>query len=215
MKPPFLLMLLFFNLQLQAQNNTHATLNVSPLSAYSEQWNRPEYIRCNTAANVVYMSVGERNVIYVLNLVRANPRLFASTVLKHYPERTGQDHLADDKVYFQSLLKELQTMKPLEILLPDKDCYTSALCHATQAGMTGYVGHERKKNECRKKMYYNGECCDYGNSDPLEIVLSLLIDEGIPSLGHRSICLGQYGKLGVSLQPHKTYTYNTVMDFHF
>ncbi len=211
----FLLIPLLLFCNLQAQNNTPPALNISPLSAYSEQWNSPEYLRCNTAANAVYMSLTERNVIYVLNLVRANPPLFASTVLKHYPERTGQEQLANDKVYFQSLLKELQAMSPLKILLPDKDCYTSALCHATQSGITGYVGHDRKKAECRHKMYYSAECCDYGNSDPLEILLSLLIDQGIPSLGHRSICLGQYGKLGVSLQPHKTYSYNTVMDFYF
>jgi uncharacterized protein YkwD len=100
------------------------------------------------------------------------------------------------------------------MLYPDNACFISAKSHAYQSGITGYVGHERKTPGSKSKEHFNGECCEYGHSDPLDIVLSLLIDVGIPSLGHRVVCLGDYAKLGVSLQPHKRYSINTVLDFY-
>ena len=72
--------------------------------------------------------------------------------------------------------------------------------------------NERKRNDCEKDFY--GECCEYGNDDPMEIVMSLLLDYDVPSLGHRKICLSEtYNLIGVSIQPHKNYTYNSVLDF--
>ena len=206
---------LFCCISLQAQNSQPLSVTFSPLTTYSDEWNKPGYAQCNTAEKVSYMSVGEKNVIYILNLIRTCPVLFTNTVLLKYPERSGNYHLLNDTFYFQSLVKTLLSMKPAPLLFPDKDCYTSARCHAIQSGITGYVGHERKKAECEKKRSYNGECCDYGNDDPLDIVLSLLIDEGVNSLGHRSICLGEYAKVAVSVQPHKAWRYNTVIDFKY
>jgi uncharacterized protein YkwD len=116
--------------------------------------------------------------------------------------------------YYRSLVATLDFMEPLDLLRPDPKCYQSARCHAYRSGITGYVGHERGGN-CRKNEYYNGECCDYGNSKALDIVMSLLVDDGVPSLGHRQICLGEYSSIGVSIQPHKAWNYNTVLDFHF
>ena len=105
-------------------------------------------------------------------------------------------------------------MPAQNILYPDKKCYASAQCQAYSAGIRGYTGHERKGKDCTAKMYFNAECSDYGHLDPLDIVMALLIDKGIPSLDHRVICFYPYNKVGVSIQPHKQWTYNTVVDFH-
>jgi uncharacterized protein YkwD len=46
--------------------------------------------------------------------------------------------------------------------------------------------------------------------------MSLLIDEGVKSLGHRRICLSaRYTAVGISTQAHSDYGTNTVMDFTF
>ena len=49
----------------------------------------------------------------------------------------------------------------------------------------------------------------------LEIILSLLIDHDVPSLGHREICLSpEFKSVGVSVQPHNSkYNQNAVLDF--
>lgn len=186
----------------------------SPLADYSSLWNDPKYLKCNTAAKASYMSANERGLIYILNLARMNPSLFANTVIKKYPEKSGKGYLVNTD-YYKSLLDTMRKMKPVNLLQPDSLCYTSAFCHAVSSGNAAYTGHNRQSDECREKWYFNGECCDYGNEQPLDIVLSLLIDNGVPSLGHRWICLNSYKRIGVSIQPHKGYRYNAVLDFHY
>ena len=106
-------------------------------------------------------------------------------------------------------------MDPLPLLTDNEKCYQSAACHAKLSGITGYIGHNRNSDECQKKKYFLGECCQYGNDEAVEIILSLLIDKDVPSLGHRKILLGKYTSAGVSIQPHKTYRFNTVLDFYY
>ncbi len=192
---------------------TYPTKSVpaSPLSAFSSEWNDSKYLQCNTAGKVGYMDAKEKEVIYILNLLRTDPKLFANTVVKKYPEYSGQGYLRKIREY-KSLMNTLQKMKPLPLLYPDELCYKSAQCHAYSSGKKGYVGHDRKEG-CRSKKHFNGECCDYGHDDPLAILMSLLIDEHIPSLSHRMICLSIYKKIGVSIEPHKSYRYNAVLDF--
>ncbi len=205
--------LLSISLNPFSQTTAISSGTVSPLATYSNAWNDIKYSKCNTAATTPYLSSDEKEIIYILNLIRTNPVLFSNTVLKKYPSLSGKGYLATDEFYYQSLVNTLTKMQPLNMLTPDKACFESAQCHATSSGAAGYAGHKRISDNCEKKKTYNGECCDYGNSDPLEIVLSLLIDEGVPSLGHRSIFLSSYTKVGVSVKPHKKYGTNTVFDF--
>lgn len=206
---------LLCSILLHAQPLQSVTVKLSPLASYSDEWNKPVYAACNTAEKVTYMNTREKEVIYILNLVRTYPQLFASSVLLKYPERSENYYLLNDTFYFRSLLNSLLVLRQEVLLVPDKKCYESAQCHALQSGTTGYIGHERMKSDCLKKQYFSAECCDYEHNDALEIVLSLLIDEGVPSLGHRSACLGDYEKLGVSIQMHKVWKYNAVLDFQY
>lgn len=184
---------------------------VSPLANYSSQWNEAKYLNCNTAANVKYMNKAEKEVIYILNMARMNPALFANTVIKQYPNKSGQNHIRSSD-YYRSLLTSMQKLKPKGLLFPDLLCYKSANCLAEFTGKNGIVGHYRT-TECQSDQYFNGECCDYGHNKPLDILLSFLIDEGVTSLGHRKICMDSYKKIGVSIQPHSSYRYTAVLDF--
>ncbi len=215
MKLSLIFISLFFCPVLFSQTGTINITTASPLASYSEIWNDVKYSTCNTAANANYMTGAEKEVIYILNLLRTYPALFAKTVLSKYPEVSGQGYLATDSFYYISLITALQKQQPLNILYPDNNCFISAKCHAYNSGITNYVGHERKAKDCREKKYYYGECCDYGHKEPLDIVLSLLIDEGIPSLGHRMVCLTNFTKIGVSIQPHVRYGVNAVLDFYY
>lgn len=198
-----------------AQNNYVGDNSISPLASYSKQWNDTKYSTCNTAVNEVNLTKSEKEVIYILNLIRSYPALFTETVLKKYPAMSGKYYLEEDTFYFLSLVNTLEKLKPLNILYPDNNCFISAKCHAYYSGITSYVGHERKTKDCQTKKYYSAECSSYGQKQPLDIILSLLIDRGITSLGHRTACLNNYAKIGVSTQPHKKYGSNTVLDFHY
>jgi hypothetical protein len=183
----------------------------SPLSDYSSAWNNVKYLSCNTAANVGYMNAEEKEVVYILNMALMSPALFANTVVKQYPGKSGEGYLVNSD-YYKSLMPVLLKLIPPRLLIPDSLCYESAKCHAIATGKKGIVSHNRTE-ECQTKQYYQGECCDYGHNKPLDIVMAFLIDDRVPSLGHRKICLDSYNKLGVSIQPHLNYGYTSVLDF--
>ncbi len=184
---------------------------ISPLSAFSTEWNKPIYRTCNTAAKAEYLTTNEKTTIYILNLARQYPQLFLQTVVLSYPEFSAAEKLRQSG-YYKSLLPFLRQKTPVAILYPDQLLFESALCHAQSSGQTGYVGHNRRNRTCKDIERFRGECCDYGSDDPLTIVMDLLIDEGVPDLGHRMILFNPYSKVGVSIQPHKKYRWNAVLD---
>lgn len=167
-----------------------------------EAWADRRYRAANTAAFENYLTDKEKLVYVYLNLCRMNPSLFADVYMPDSARNASSD-------YRQSLFNDLKSMDTLCCLHSDKQLFESAMCHAVEAGERGYVGHERVN--CHYS--FGGECCQYGSSDPLNIVMQLLVDEGIPSLGHRHICLGHYDKLGVAIRPHEGYGSNAVLDF--
>lgn len=187
----------------------------SPLSSYSNEWNDAMYTKANTVAEVTYMTSEEKKVIHIMNLMRMNPSLFLRTVVMKYPSISIYNSL-EKSSYFLSLIEQLKIQKSLAVLLPDERNFNSAFCHAKTSGEKSYVGHERLTNECKKKQFFAGECCSYGYDNAIDIVLTLLIDKDVPSLGHRYALLSdQYKTCGVSIQPHKTYRFNAVLDFMF
>jgi hypothetical protein len=186
----------------------------TPLSIFSSQWDDIRYKVCNTAANAGYLTENEKNVIFILNLARMNPKLFRQTVL---PKAHALNQFVDttSRVYYRSLVTKMDSMRPLTLLYPDSLCFASAKTHAVSSGQIGYVGHDRQTAESQDAKHLMGECCSYGFEDPIGIVLQLLIDQNVPSLGHRQICFSPYSVMAVSIQPHKAYKFTAVLDFYY
>ena len=62
--------------------------------------------------------------------------------------------------------------------------------------------------------YHVGENCSYGYDQAIDIVLTLMIDEGIKDVGHRKNILSEdFNSVGVAIRPHKNYRINCVIDF--
>ncbi len=121
-----------------------------------------------------------------------------------YTEETKGNH------YYQSLFKKLNNMKPQNLIYPDKQLFKTAECWAIEAGKRGLKGHDRIN--CQAD--YHSEACDYGNKNGLDVVLNLLIDKFVPSLGHRKTLLGDYSEMGAAIRPHNSgLNYNAVLDF--
>ncbi len=98
----------------------------------------------------------------------------------------------------------------------------SARDHAVDIGEKGIVGHKGSKDETmsdRIDRYgeWNGkigENIDFGSNDAVEILLSLLIDDGVPSRGHRkNIFNPDYKLIGIASHPHVQEKICCVMDF--
>lgn len=199
------ILLLLYSFTASAQNN--------PLVKYHPVWNDAKYEACNTAKHVSYMNPVEKEVIFILNMMRAYPKQFLNTIVLKWPEIMERPQLKFS-TYFTSLVEDMKPLESLPILQPDSLLWLSARCHAVSSGNNGYVGHDRLTKECEKLQRYAGECCSYGTRNSVELIVRLLIDENVPGYGHRYICLRPaYSRIGVSAQPHKTYGVNVVLDF--
>lgn len=150
-----------------------------------------------------YLSPKEKEIIQYINIARMYPKWFVY-FFKINPNGDS---------YESSLYNTLMHMQPIsQKLIPSKDLWLSAKCHAETSGKVGYVGHTRQSNQCRA--LFAGECCNYGNDDPGDVVLELLVDRGVESLGHRRACLMvEFKKIGVSTMPHTIYSETQVLDF--
>lgn len=174
-----------------------------------EKWSAAEIEKANTAKNETYLNEICKQVIFYTNLVRINPQLFADTYVKKYI-----DSLQLKKTEFiTSLFADLKKQKSLALLLPDKKLSQIAQAFAEESGKAGKTGHGNFTTRL-KGFNTAGENCSYGKETALDIVIDLLIDEGVPSLGHReNILSADYGIIGVGFSSHKKYGVCCVMDF--
>lgn len=173
------------------------------------KWNNTDIEKANTAKNDKYMSEICKQVVFYTNLVRIHPQLFAETYLQQYVDSLE----LQKSEYVISLFKDLKKQKPLLPLVPDEKLTKIAQAFAEESGKAGKTGHA---NFAKRLQGYGaaGENCSYGKETALEIVIDLLIDEDVPSLGHRvNILSADYGIIGVGFSTHKKYGVCCVMDF--
>jgi|SRR5579872_5385419 len=164
-----------------------------------------------------YLAAQSGEVLKIMNEVRTDPQGFLQSRLMPFIKQKQME----SNSYAQSLIEEVKTAKPLNPLQASPVLEKTARGHALDMGTKGKVGHTSSdgttfEKRVRKKIKTGmiAENCDYGNADPLDIVMSLLIDDGIPSLGHRKNILHPgLNYVGIAIEKHKTYRMNCVMDF--
>lgn len=195
---------------LKAQTAVTVTDN-NPLASYSAEWKKPQYRSCHTASAANYMTAEEQEVIRILNMFRSNPALFLQSVLLN-PRSPYFVKPGEKNSYKTSMVGDMRKLKRTDLMLqPDSSLFVSALCHAASSGKAGYVGHDRL-SDCHGN--YGAECIAYGSGKPLAVVMQLLFDEDVPSLGHRKILTDfTYIEIGTATRPHTEYGSNTVIDF--
>ena len=188
-----------------------------PLSAQSNPWQAwdVEVLNSlNTATDIEYLNEEEKKVILFMNMARHDGPLFAETFLTAYM----QENQLEKNSYTKSLHKDLKKTNKLVALIPEQDLTAVAQGHALKSGEKGSTGHAGFKKRFEPLMgnpyTHVGENCSYGYERAIDIVVSLLIDEGIKSLGHRNNILSpDFNSIGVAIRPHKNYRVNCVMDF--
>jgi len=179
-----------------------------------ESWD-PDVIRSlHTGAGIEYLTEEEQKVVLFMNMARFDGPLFASTFLDAYVA----ENKVENSTYLRSLYKDLKKTSGLTPFQVEGDMTTVAQGHADLSGRTGHVGHKNfnKRFEPLRGNPYTGwaENCSYGYKDAVEIVITLLIDEGVKGVGHRMNILNEeFNSVGVAIYPHKTYKTNCVIDF--
>ena len=188
-----------------------------PLLAEVDPWDAwdAEVIRSlHTASDSEYLNEEEKKVILFMNMARYDGPLFAETFLDSYV----QEKQMENSSYIRSLHRDLKKTGRLAPLNPAKDLTAVAQGHARESGKKGSTGHQGFKRRFEGLLgnpyMHVGENCSYGYEKAIDIVISLLIDAGVKELGHRNNILStDFNSVGISIQTHKTYNVNCVMDF--
>lgn len=170
----------------------------------------------NTAKDVPYLSAKEKEIMMIMNLVRMYPQAFVAIVENEYRGNKSSR-------YYTSLIATLKRSPSSRPLQPHPTVTRASRYHALDMGTTGRTGHistngdsgiQRVSKVMNRSIAAWAENCSYGYDNPKEIIIQLLVDEGIPSLGHReNILEPRYTHAGVAFEPHKAYRNNSVVDF--
>ena len=155
-------------------------------------------------------------VLRELNLARENPRLYATFVAESRPSHMiERGHAVDEAVRF---LKKARPLPPLT--LSTGMCRAAADHCAEQAeGQLGHDGSDRSSPGDRIGRYGNwsgswGENISYGQKTARGIVLTLIIDDGVRSRGHRkNIFNPKFNYAGAAFGPHARYRTVCSIDF--
>lgn len=192
----------------------------------------PETIVVTDAAPPADPGELEKQVIAEINLVRADPPAYARRYLvptrSYYHQKLIEApgriavETSEGVAALDECIKALLHADPAPALSHREGLALAARDHARDQERTGATGHEGSDGstpETRSSRHGRwdvllGENIDYGYSDARGIVSSLLIDDGVPSRGHRENLLNQtYKCIGVAVGPHPVYGYMCVMDF--
>ncbi|MGN8055515.1 CAP domain-containing protein [Pedobacter sp. 22163] len=199
----------------------------------AQKWTDAEFRKANTAANASYLSNEEKNIVMYINLIRIDGEKFYYTFLEDYINNYNAKvrkyrnynelRITKNNSYYTSLLKHLRGVKNLQMFYPDDKLTSLSRNHAQDLNRNNLDTHESSNGDKfskRLSRYFPNkamsENIDFGYSNSLDIVCHLLLDCGVPSLGHRFNLLDQKYKLntvGVSIQPHPSYTWCAVIDF--
>lgn len=197
-----------------------AGFSISALVANSQDfpgYSSAEIEKLHTAKSTAYLSVEEAQVVLLMNIARKDGARFWEQIAAPYIK---EYEIAPSR-YTRSLEKDLKTIKDLPLLEPDQTLFETAREHAIASGKSGALGHkspagtfEERLTPLRREFNYLLENCDYGSFAAVDIVMNLMIDEGIPDVGHRkNILHDKINAVGVSIEPHKTYHHNCVQVF--
>jgi uncharacterized protein YkwD len=195
-------------------------------------WSIPELDAADAGRDSTFLSVGEKRVVRYLNLSRMYPRKFANLHLKSRRSwyrgnlivRSGETTIATHEGVnaLDECIQVLEKQTPARALRPSRALFGGARDHVADTGPKGTTGHEGSNGSSPwdrigkygRILSTAGENISYGYDDPLEILVQLLVDDGVASRGHReNILNAAFGRVGVSIGPHDKWRSMCVIDF--
>lgn len=195
------------------------------------KWSNNEINEADVARGNTGFTNFEKDVILYHNLVRLYPSKYLQVEILNLNEDLETKDKSKfpnnwrgtniNSLYYKSLVKTLSNQDPLPKLIFDYNLTISAKCLAKEQSLNGNIGHDRvncppiyKNTSNRSLGYGTGENCGYGKYNGKDLVNQLLIDENVPSLGHRDNILNtKFTKIGVGIDFHPKYESVVVIDY--
>lgn len=178
------------------------------------------------------MSELEQQILNEINLLRANPKAYIAKLetYKSYFTDKSFKYPEEDVVYrtnegisaIDECIKVLSENEKLYPVSASTGLCLAAKDHATFLNETDSRGHRGKDDSTPfDRMDQHGKwvntaaeniCYGYDNAE--RIIIALLVDDGVPSRGHRKNLLNKiFKQVGISCGAHPTYGTVCVMDF--
>jgi len=155
-------------------------------------------------------------VVREINLARENPSLYATFVAEARPfHMIEQGRAVDEAVRF------LKKARPLQPLTVSGGMSRAAADHCAEQidGQLGHDGNDRSSPGDRISKYGAwsitwGENISYSRKSAREVVLALIIDDGVRGRGHRkNIFNPKFNYAGAGFGPHARYRTVCTIDF--
>lgn len=159
------------------------------------------------------LTTTESAVVGLLNEARTAPARFAQ---RYVAPRARSSRAAAE------CLREMSRMAPVPAFQIAAPLVYSARDHASDLSRSGATGHRGRDgstldDRISRHAEWEGDISEnlyFGAADPEEIVVQLLIDEGVPGRGHRRNILSEkMAAAGVAVRRHPSYGSICVMDF--
>lgn len=183
-------------------------------------------------ADASFATALELEVLRELNYARTRPAEYAQFLREYASYVNGTTYTAPGRIPYllneglpavEEAIAALENQTPVGALSLSRGMSLAALDHVQDLGPnagTGHTGSDGSDPFERMSRYgtvegYCGENARYANdTSGRDIVVSLIIDDGVPSRGHRNNIFSPYYKvLGVACGEHSRYGNMCVQDF--
>ncbi len=173
----------------------------------------------------------EKEIFDFQNFARTNPKGVAKIIKDKLPYYKGKYlampgkiriRLQEGKSAALEAIEFLNNIKPVSALKPSKGMSLAAKLHVRNEGPRGKIGHSGyngsstadRISKYGQWLHTAGENLAYGQKSAENIVISLIIDDGVSSRGHRDNIYNEDFKVtGVGFGMHKGYGTMTCLTY--
>lgn len=181
--------------------------------------------------NLDFLTQLEIDVIIELNNARTDPAGFADYLVDfrkfyvgNYIQIPGKDYIItkEGASAVNEAIEFLRTAKPLPPLAVSRGISLAARAHVEDQGPGGMISHRGTDGSSpmdRMSRFGElegawGENIDFGNNTARQIVMQLIIDDGVKGRGHRKAIFNpQFNVTGTAFGPHSGFGSMCVIDF--